>query len=188
MTKILLHICCGVCGLEVIERLKLRYPKITLFFYNPNIFPEEECEKRLAAARRAAKLKKVKLMEGPHDAENWFSAVKGLENEPEGGRRCEICFKIRLEKTACRAKETGHDCFTTTLSISPRKSAGTINEIGESLAKKYGLAFLTEDFKKKDGFKKTTAAARKHRVWRQNYCGCVFSLFSAAQKHGKQMA
>lgn len=188
MAKLLLHICCGVCGLEVIERLKSEYQNIVLFFYNPNIFPEEEYKKRLAAARQTAKLKKVKLTEGPYDTQNWFSAVSGLENEPEGGRRCEICFGIRLEKTARLAKETGCDRFATTLSISPHKSAEVINRVGESLARKYDLVFLAENFKKKDGFKKTMTAAKKHKIWRQNYCGCLFSHFAAIQKNDKQMA
>jgi predicted adenine nucleotide alpha hydrolase (AANH) superfamily ATPase len=175
--KILLHVCCGICSLEVIERLKQNFPNIILFFYNPNIYPLEEYERRLDVVRKIALLQKLELIEGPYEKKNWFSAIKGLENEPEGGRRCEVCFKIRLGKTAQKAKEIGCNFMSTTLTMGPRKKAQTINKIGEAMAQKYGLQFLAEDFKKKDGFKKTMATAKKHNFYRQNYCGCLFSFF-----------
>ncbi len=173
--KILLHTCCGVCSLYVIKKLRERFGEIILFWYNPNIHPEEEYERRLTVIRKASRLKKLRLIEGSYEPERWFEVTRGLEKEPEGGRRCEVCFRMRLEKSIQAAKEASCDCFTTTLTISPHKSAEIINNIGKSLAEKYGVNFLAEDFKKKDGFKKTMAAAKRHKFYRQNYCGCVFS-------------
>jgi len=176
--KILLHICCGVCGLETIKRLKPNFRKITLFFYNPNIHPTKEYQRRLDVVKKIAETEKLELIEGPYEVQEWFSAVRGLENEPEGSRRCEVCFKIRLEKSAETAKKSDCEILASTLTISPRKNAALINDIGRKAAGNLGIEFSAEDFKKKDGFKKTMEAAKKSGIYRQNYCGCVYSLKS----------
>jgi hypothetical protein len=157
----------------VIENLQKKFGEIILFWYNPNIHPKEEYKRRLAVVRKVSRLKNLPLIEGDYDPEKWFEAAAGLENEPEGGRRCEICFRMRLEKTAQTAKETGCNYFAATLTVSPRKPAALVNNIGESLAE--NVIFLAEDFKKEEGFKKTMTEAKKLNLYRQNYCGCVFS-------------
>lgn len=175
-SKILLHVCCGICGLEVIQRLKQDFNEVVLFFYNPNVQPNKEYQRRLAVVRQIAQSQKLKLIEGVCETARWLKAVKGLENEPEGGLRCPLCFEFRLAKTAETAEKSDCTWFATTLTVSPHKPAAIINAIGTKLAENYGLGFLAEDFKKKDGFKKTMAAAKKHNFYRQNYCGCLFSL------------
>ncbi len=173
--KILLHACCGVCAAQTIEKLKEEFNEIIIFFYNPNLWPEEENQKRLEAIKKVANYHGVKFVEEKPDHEKWLGKIRGLENEPEGGKRCEVCYKMRLEQTAQKAKELGCDFFTTTLSISPHKKAEVINSIGREAGEKFGVEFHEADFKKQDGFKKTCDLAKQLNLYRQNYCGCEFS-------------
>jgi predicted adenine nucleotide alpha hydrolase (AANH) superfamily ATPase len=175
--KLLLHICCAPCSTEVFSRLSSEH-HVTGYFYNPNIHSHKEYESRLKDLTRFSKIAGYEFLEGDYDMKEWFKATKGLKNEPEGGRRCETCFRIRLNQTARAAVEGGFEGFTTTLSISPHKNSRKINEIGRELSEKYGLRFIEADFKKKDGFKKSIEKAREHELKRQNYCGCVFSKLS----------
>ena len=167
---------------------------LTVFYYNPNITISEEYQKRLAEEKRliaaynrqvdeqdftgmhsTAGARRIKILEAPYDPENWFGAVRGLEACPEGGERCTVCFEARLKKTAQAAAEGGFDYFTTTLTISPLKDAQRLNSIGERMAEEYGVAWLPSDFKKKDGYKRSIELSREFGLYRQNYCGCVFS-------------
>tara|TARA_Y100000310_G_scaffold339368_1_gene431836 strand:- start:3962 stop:4444 length:483 start_codon:yes stop_codon:yes gene_type:complete len=157
----------------VITELKKDY-NVTLFFYNPNVHPAEEYDKRLGEAKKIAKLLKVPLIEGDYDTKKWLDAVKGHEDDKEGGKRCEICFRVRLEETARLAKEKGFDLFTTTLTVSPYKNADVINKIGKEL-EKYNVKFLSADFKKKDGYRKSIELSKEHKLYRQHYCGCIYS-------------
>jgi epoxyqueuosine reductase len=173
MNKILLHICCGVCSGWAIEKLKNDGLEVVGFFYNPNIHPEIEYNKRLAAARQAAELHQIDLVAGEYSPENWLAAVKGLEKEPEGGPRCAVCFRLRLEETCRKARELGIERFTTTLTISPHKSFELIRGLGKSLSPE---GFIDYNFKKEGGFQKSSDFSRQHGLYRQNYCGCVFSI------------
>ena len=170
--KIVLHICCGVCAAGVAERLKAEGHEVLGFFYNPNIHPKEEYQKRLEVARRVAEELNFPLAEAPYHPEEWFNETSGLENEPEGGKRCQACFRLRLEKTYRYMKEHGYDSFTTTLTISPRKSAEVVNGIGQEIG---GERFLVRDFKKREGFKRAMELTEKWALYRQNYCGCLYS-------------
>lgn len=176
--KIVLHICCGVCGAGVVDRLTKEGHEVLGFFYNPNIHPPEEYERRLAVARRVAKEFSFPLEVAPYTQEEWFAATKSLENEPEGGRRCEVCFRLRLNKTYEFLKNSKADAFTTTLTISPRKSAALVNRIGQEIG---GEKFLARDFKKQAGFQRATELAKKWELYRQNYCGCIYSLRKPAK-------
>lgn len=173
MNQILLHICCAVCASSVIERLKNEEWQIEGFFYNPNIHPEEEYEKRLNDTKVLLAEWNVPLIEGKYNKENWFNETKGFEQEKEGGRRCNICFEMRLKETFLQAKERNINYFTTTLTVSSHKNSKTINDIGSTLD---GNAFIVRDFKKKDGFKRAVELSKKYNLYHQNYCGCVFSL------------
>ena len=178
----LLHSCCGPCSTAVIERLVDRYD-LTVFFYNPNITNEGEYRKRFAAEQQFVEAfnrtlpenRRVKLIEGPYDPENYLAAVKGMEQVPENGARCTECFALRMEKTAREAEKMGMESFATTLSVSPHKNTATINEIGYRLAKRFSPEFLDESFKKKDGFKRSVELSKQYGLYRQNYCGCIFS-------------
>jgi predicted adenine nucleotide alpha hydrolase (AANH) superfamily ATPase len=171
--KIALHVCCGVCAGGVAERLTSEGDEVHGFFYNPNIHPKEEYERRLEAARTVAKELDFPLEAGPYTPEEWFSETRGLENEPEGGARCEVCFKYRLEKTFLYMQEAGLDAFTTTLTVGPQKSAAVINQVGRGIG---GGRFLVRDFKKKAGFQRASELAKKWAIHRQHYCGCVYSM------------
>lgn len=179
---LLLHSCCGPCSTAVIERLTGDY-QITIFFYNPCITDEEEYLRRREAQLEFIKKyneslppkEHIRIMEGPYDTKNFYEAVKGLEGEPEGGKRCLACFVQRLEKTAETCRLAGCDYFGTTLTVSPHKNYEIISSIGRKLALKYGLSFLDEDFKKKDGFKRSIELSRQYHLYRQNYCGCEYS-------------
>ena len=172
--KLLLHTCCAPCVTVPIERLESGW-EITSFFYNPNIHPEQEYQQRRDELKGYARQSGVEVVESQYDVDRWFELVKGLENEPERGKRCEVCFRMRLEQTARFAQENGFDCFTTTLTISPHKNAKQINKIGAELADLYGVKFLAADFKKKDGYKRSVELSKQYNFYRQNYCGCVFS-------------
>lgn len=177
--SLLLHACCAPCSSYVLEYLS-RYFEITVLFYNPNIYPPEEYEKRVCEEERLIGempfFHPVKLMAADYDPDEFYSVVRGLEKEPEGGRRCEKCFELRLCEAAKAAREGGFDYFTTSLSISPLKSAEKLNEIGERIAGEYGLRYLPSDFKKRDGYKRSIQLSKEYGLYRQDYCGCVYSI------------
>lgn len=174
--KLLLHSCCGPCSTTVITMLK-EYFDITVFYYNPNIEPREEYEKRKSEQIRLIKelnSEFVKFLESDYANEEFRSVTKRLEEEKEGGARCSVCFKLRLEKTALKAKELDYEYFGTTLTVSPYKNSYIINEIGAMLEKNFGVKYLYSDFKKNDGYKKSIELSKKYNLYRQNYCGCLF--------------
>ncbi len=175
MEKLLLHSCCGPCSTHVIEVLKSQYD-LTIFYYNPSIFPQDEYLKRLDEQKRYAEIVGVKVLAVNYDENEFLSKIKGLELEKEGGKRCEVCFEIRLRKTAELCKELGFDIFATTLSVSPHKNSNKINEIGKRIAEEIGVKYLEESFKKKDGYLNSIRLSNKYGLYRQNYCGCRFSL------------
>ncbi|MBQ1517862.1 MAG: epoxyqueuosine reductase QueH [Clostridia bacterium] len=175
---LLLHSCCAPCSSYVIEYLS-NYFYITVFYYNPNISPEAEYRFRSSEQKRLISSMDTKypvsFAEEEYDCRQFFSAVKGLEKEPEGGKRCEKCFELRLQRTAQKALQEQFDYFTTTLTISPLKNAPLLNTIGISLAEKFGINWLPCDFKKKGGYKRSIELSKEYDLYRQNYCGCVFS-------------
>lgn len=171
--KIVLHICCGVCAAGVVERLALEGHQVLGLFYNPNIHPQQEYNRRLEVARKVAEELDFPLEVLPYVPEEWFKETDSLENEPEGGRRCEVCFRLRLKQTCLYMEDCGWDAFTTTLTVSPRKSAEVINRVGWEVG---GEKFLARDFKKKEGFKRATELAKKWTLYRQDYCGCIYSV------------
>lgn len=176
--RLLLHSCCAPCSSYVLEYLS-EYFEITVFYYNPNIAPEEEYRMRVEEQKKLIRQMPfrhpVHLIEGTYDPERFYRMAKGLEKVPEGGERCFGCFRLRLEETAKEAKKGGFDYFTTTLTISPLKNAQKLNEIGQQIAEEYGLAWLPSDFKKKNGYKRSIELSAEYELYRQNYCGCVFS-------------
>lgn len=172
--KLLLHSCCGPCSTVVIERLLDEFD-VTVFYYNPNIEPKEEYEKRKAEQQKVCKKFCVPFVDADYDNENWLAFVKGLENEKEGGARCKQCFVFRLQKTAEFAKNHGFDIFATTLSVSPHKNTAVINEVGLQIANEREIEFLPESFKKKDGYLRSINLSKELGLYRQNYCGCHFS-------------
>lgn len=176
MKKLLLHVCCAPCATYVIELLKNEY-EIALYFYNPNIFPEEEYNARAEELIRFVKEMhpKIDVIVQEYDHNIFLQITKEFKKEPERGKRCTICYNLRLEETAKKAKEMSFDVFTSTLSISPYKNANIINGLGEGLSKKYKLEYLISDFKKNDGYKKSIELSKKYNLYRQNYCGCEFS-------------
>lgn len=171
--KVVLHICCGVCAAGVVERLKSEGYDVLGLFYNPNIHPPEEYARRLDAARYVASELHFRMEESPCNPDEWVSKAGHLASEPEGGKRCEICYRLRLEKTFYFMKDNAFDAFTTTLTTSPHKPATLINQIGREIG---GDLFLARDFKKKDGFKGSTELSRKWNIYHQNYCGCAYSI------------
>ncbi len=172
---VLLHVCCAPCSTVPIERLQEEYEVIG-YFYNPNIYPDEEYRFRAEEMRKYFNKRGLEYIIGSFDKEDWYSATAGLEKEPEGGKRCEVCFRFRLQNTAETAAERKIPFFTTTLTLSPHKNNEIINSIGEELALKHGVKFIAENFKKKDGFKRSSEICREEQMYRQNYCGCVFSI------------
>ena len=188
-----LHSCCAPCSSAVLERLRT-YFKITVFYYNPNISWEEEYKLRVAEQIRliewfnaqkdveSGAAYPIEYVEGDYEPEQFFAVTRGLEKEPEGGARCEKCFDLRLRKTVEKAKEVGADFVTTTLTISPLKNAPLLNAIGEQLAVKAGVIWLPSDFKKKNGYKRSVELSAEHELYRQDYCGCVFSKMEREQE------
>ena len=176
--RLLLHVCCAPCSSYCLEYLS-NYFDITVYYYNPNISKKEEYEYRLSEEKRFISIKEfkypVKLTESEYRPEDFFAVVKGLEKEPEGGARCKECFRLRLEASAKKAKEQGFDYFTTTLTISPLKNAALLNEIGAEMGERYGVKWLYSDFTKKEGYKRSIELSKEFDLYRQNYCGCVFS-------------
>ncbi len=171
--RILLHICCGVCAAGVAERLKSEGHELLGLFYNPNIHPREEYERRLEVAEVVARELVFPLEVPRYDPEEWYKVAGHLAQEPEDGARCVVCYRLRLEKTAELLRDKGLDAMTTTLTVSPRKKAVVVNRIGAEVA---GDKFLARDFKKQDGFKRSNELARAWGLYRQNYCGCQFSM------------
>lgn len=174
-----LHSCCAPCSSYVLEYLS-HYFAITVFYYNPNIFPEEEYAKRVEEQERLIEQMKteypVKFLAGDYKPQDFYDAVKGMEKLPEGSDRCFVCYELRMREAAKLAAEGGYDYFTTTLSISPLKNAAKINEIGEKLALEYGVKHLPSDFKKKNGYQRSIVLSKEYGLYRQDYCGCVYSM------------
>jgi len=171
---ILLQICCAPDASVAVERLRDSH-RVGLYFYNPNIQPEEEYQKREQELHRLALLLGVQVHSAPYDPENWLMAVRGYEHEPEKGARCEICFRMRLHVTAVAAKELCYDMFATVLTVSPHKDAALINRLGKEIEKETGIAYFESNFKKQDGFKRSLELSKQYNLYRQDYCGCVFS-------------
>lgn len=176
--SLLLHACCAPCSSYVLEYLS-KYFDITILFYNPNISPFEEFEKRYNELDKLIKemdnISSVKLVQNGYRNEEFESIVNGLTNEKEGGKRCYRCYELRLRETALYAKEHNFDYFTTTLSISPYKNAKWLNEIGELLSNEYNVKYLYADFKKKNGYKRSIELSKMYNLYRQDYCGCIYS-------------
>ncbi len=176
--RLLLHSCCGPCSSYCIETLSKHF-QVTVLYYNPNIYPPEEYELRAREQERFIREFPTKypvtFLEGRFNPQEFYDAVKGYEDVPEGGKRCFKCYELRLREAAEAAKDKGFDFFTTTLSISPLKNADKLNEIGKKLEEEYNVKYLYSDFKKKDGYKKSTEIAKQYDMYRQYYCGCVFS-------------
>lgn len=176
--RLLLHSCCAPCSSYVLEYLS-QYFEITVFYYNPNISPAEEYEKRAEEQRRLIGEMDtrfpIRLVVGTYEPERFYEQSRGLEREPEGGERCFRCYRLRLEEAARLAAEGGCDYFATTLTISPLKNAEKLNEIGQELSQIYKVEHLPSDFKKKNGYRRSVELSREHGLYRQNYCGCVFS-------------
>ncbi len=173
--SVILHACCAPCATHVIDVLSSRF-KVSVFFYNPNIQPETEFNKRLDSINKLCSIKGTELIVCGYDRQVWFEWVKGLEEEPEGGRRCSVCFEMRLEACAETALKRKIKNFATTLSISPHKNMKVIYSIGRSVADKYGLNFIDIDFGKDDGFRKSCIQSKEIGLYRQKYCGCIFSM------------
>lgn len=176
--SLLLHSCCAPCSSYVLEYLS-KFFNITVFYYNPNIHPELEYRKRVEEQKEfIEKLpvkRKINFIEGKYLPEEFFDIAKGLEEEREGGIRCFKCYELRLKEAAKKAKELNFDYFTTVLSISPHKNAEKINEIGEKISQEFGVKFLNSDFKKKNGYKRSIELSKDYNLYRQDYCGCVYS-------------
>ena len=176
--SLLLHSCCAPCSSYCIEYLS-QFFYVTVFYYNPNIYPDEEYYHRVKEQQRFIKefptKYPVKFIEGDYDKSSFYEIAKGLEKEPEKGIRCHRCYELRLRRTAAVAKEKGFDFFSTTLTISPMKDSQVLNEIGASIGKELGVDWLYSDFKKREGYKRSTEISREYDMYRQDYCGCVYS-------------
>ena len=176
--SLLLHACCAPCSSYVIEYLS-RFFDITLLYYNPNISPEDEYRRRADELHRLIAemdgIDGVKAVTAPYSPDEFYGIAKGLETLPEGGERCFKCYRLRLEYSVKYAKERGYDFFTTTLSISPHKNAEVLNSTGKELSEEYGVPYLFSDFKKKNGYKRSTELSERYGLYRQDYCGCVYS-------------
>jgi len=170
--KILLHICCATCAGYVIKKLQESRFNVTAFFYNPNIHPKSEYVRRLVDVKNYCLKNNINFIETGYNLDNWLEKIKGLENEPEGGKRCERCFEIRLSKTAELVENNNFDFFSTTLTISPHKNAEVINKIGKDLSDR----FYVVDWKKQNGFKCACEIAKQEGFYKQSYCGCIFSF------------
>ena len=173
--RVLLHSCCGPCSTRCLEAL-CRSLRVTVFYFNPNITDEEEYGKRKAEQLRFLRETKcADFLDCAYEPERFFAAAKGLEEEKEGGARCYQCYRLRLEETAKRAKELGYDWFCSTLSVSPHKNSQWLNTLGEELEEKYQVRWLYNDFKKQNGYLRSVELAKQYGLYRQNYCGCIFS-------------
>jgi predicted adenine nucleotide alpha hydrolase (AANH) superfamily ATPase len=173
--KLLLHVCCATCAGYPYYYLSENY-KVTLFYYNPNIYPKEEYMKRLNDVKRFSKIASFDLIIGKYNDNDWKNYVLGLESEPEGGKRCKKCFIFRMRETANTAKLKDFDFFTTTMSVSPHKNFLLLNEIGKNFESYFKISYIESNFKKNEGFKKTLEISKKLNFYRQNYCGCKYSI------------
>lgn len=187
--KLLLHVCCAPCSSHVLETLNGEYD-ITVFFYNPNITEEIEYDKRFKELTRfvteAPFATEVKVVNGRYEPEVFFEMAKGLEEEPERGSRCYKCYEQRMRETAIYAKGNGYDIFTTSLSISPHKNAAWLNEIGERLSLELGIDYLYSDFKKKNGYARSIQLSKEYNLYRQDYCGCIYSKKEAEKRRASR--
>ena len=172
MQKVLLHICCGVCASPVVRRLQEEGFSVSGFFYNPNIHPQAEFLKRKEIAHQVARILQIELVQDLYDQNEWLKQTSGMEQEPEGGSRCLVCFRMRLEATWQTAKKMDIERFATTLSVSPHKNTAAINAIGRQISPR---GFLIRDFKKDGGFKLAIEFSKRYNLYRQNYCGCIYS-------------
>ncbi len=183
--RLLLHACCAPCSSYVLEYLS-EYFDITVFYYNPNISPESEYRYRtdelIRLVNEQPHKNPVRVVEGRYDPAEFEAVAKGRENDPEGGGRCRLCYELRLREAAKTAADGGYDFFTTTLSISPYKNAGWLNEIGAALAEEYGVAYLFSDFKKRGGYRRSIELSAEYGLYRQNFCGCVYSRREAESR------
>ncbi len=181
--RLLLHICCAPCSTYSSMLLREKGFEVIGFFYNPNIYPSEELIIRRDEAERYFKDNNMEFISDIADVDLWYKLTEKLKDRKEGDIRCNVCFAMRLDRTAREAKRLGIEYFTTTLTISPMKSSKKIFRIGNIIARKYNLRFLEEDFKKRDGFKKSCQLSRENNLYRQNYCGCEYSYFEMKNKH-----
>lgn len=174
--RLLLHVCCAPCSSSVLERLR-PHALVTVYFDNPNMDSQQEYDRRAQEEQRFVQQTGLAedVVVAPYDPEAYAEATLGLEEEKEGGERCRQCFRLRLERAARYAREQGFDAFTTTLTVSPLKNAALLNDIGGEMGEKHGVPFLPSDFKKKEGYKRSTQLSREHNLYRQDYCGCVHS-------------
>ena len=183
--RLLMHSCCGPCSSYVIEYLS-NYFDMTIFYFNPNIYPDEEYRLRVQEQKRFIERFPTKypvsFIEGDYDKERFYEMAKGHEEDRERGERCHSCYRMRLSETAKLASESGFDYFGTTLTISPQKDSMVLNEIGEELAAQYGVSWLPSDFKKREGYKRSTEISREYDMYRQDYCGCVYSYRDRQQQ------
>ncbi len=183
--SLLLHACCAPCSSAVLERIA-KYFKIDIFYYNPNITPKREVDKRIEEVEKLLKLEPgtegIRLIPGKYDPESFEAIAKGREMIPEGGERCYDCYELRLRETAVYAKEHNYDYFSTTLSISPYKRSQWLNEIGGKLAEEFDVPYLYSDFKKKNGYRRSIELSEEYGLYRQNYCGCKYSLAERERK------
>ena len=186
--KLLLHSCCAPCSSFVLERLMDAFD-LTVFYYNPNIAPKEEFLRRVEEQRRLIESmpheRPIGLIQGDYDDQVFYELARGHEQDPEGGARCTACFRLRLGKTAETAAQEGFDYFTTTLSISPLKDAQRLNAIGAELSAAFGVPYLFSDFKKKNGYKRSCELSAEYGLYRQDYCGCIFSRLERDRRLGK---
>lgn len=173
--SVLLHCCCAPCATSVTERV-IKTIKPVLYYYNPNIYPEAEYLKRLSELEKLARHFSLELISEPYDENEFLGAIAGFENEKEGGARCPVCFRVRLEKTAARAKRERLAAFCTTLTVSPHKNAAIVNAIGEEVAAARNILWIPSDFKKRNGYLRSCQMCRELDIYRQNYCGCRFSI------------
>ncbi len=191
--RLLLHSCCAPCSSYVLEYLR-RYFEITVLYYNPNISMEAEYQKRVEEQKRLIEVYNqlpdsglpISIIEGDYEPEAFYGIAKGLEQCPEGGERCFACYELRLRKTAELARKSGQDYFATTLTISPLKNAAKLNEIGERLSQEYHVPWLPSDFKKKNGYKRSIELSAEYGLYRQNYCGCVYSVKNTEERKGQR--
>ena len=187
--RLLLHSCCAPCSSYVLEYLS-QYFEVTVFYYNPNIYPESEYTKRVLEQQKLISEMRFKypvtFIAGNYDSEKFYNMARGLEDVKEGGERCFKCYELRLREAAKIAKNGEYDFFTTTLSISPLKNAQKLNEIGMLLAEEYGIEYLLSDFKKKNGYKRSVELSEQYGLYRQDYCGCVFSMKERKEAENKK--
>ena len=187
--KLFLHSCCAPCSSYVLEYLS-QFFQITVFYYNPNIYPAEEYNYRVKEQQKLISELKTKypvnFIEGVYDTDNFYAMAKGMENIPEGGERCFKCYEMRLRETADYALKNGFDYFTTTLTISPYKNAEKMNEIGKKIAQEKGIKYLYSDFKKKNGYRRSIELSEIYGLYRQDYCGCVFSKNETEKRRGEK--